>query len=63
VSPEELSDSWLLDAEDQWARNYMTDEEEAMDELERLEFLERTAGEESSLVYPVRNKRSDSEES
>jgi len=45
-------DSWLLGAEDLWARRYLSDGDEA--ELERLEFLERTAGLDSSDVFPRR---------
>ena len=44
-------DADRLDAADlHWSGLLMTDEEE--DELERLEFLERTAGLDASDVYP-----------
>ena len=49
-------DADRLDAADYVMRSrLMTDEEE--DELERLEFLERTAGLDSEVVYPRRLER------
>ena len=49
-------DADRLDAADlHWSGLLMTDEEE--DELERLEFLERTAGLDSEVVYPRRLER------
>ncbi len=49
-------DAVRLDAADlHWSGLLMTDEEE--DELERLEFLERTAGMDASDVYPRRLER------
>jgi hypothetical protein len=51
-------DSWLDDAQDQYDRCQETPEHESerewRDELERLEFLERTADVESDRVYPAR---------